>query len=120
MKINAKQLLEGSNVEDITADTDDLVEVNLLANVMDKVTRSRERDLKARETSGELIRRSVLDDALNAIYATAETELGDKLWQHINDAGVDVNKAKAISLHFMNKMYDVVSLYGTVEHTPTE
>ena len=120
MGIKAQDLLDGSAYDVLEADATDLSEVNILSNIVDKMTRSRTRDLEAKEKVGKLIQRQEFDSALSELYNVTQSELGPRMWQDLADAGADYDKAKSILLATQNRIYRLVMAYGATEDTLAE
>ena len=115
--ITADELLAAGGSAALSADPEDLKQVNLLSNIVDKLTRARLRDMDADERAGKIITRENFDKALSSIYSTAESECGPRTWLALVDAGADYDKARNIMLEIQDRIYQRVIAYGVADTT---
>ena len=117
MEITAEQLLAPGGAAVLTVDPTDLKQVNLLANIVDKLTRARLRDMDADEREGKIITREDFDAALSSIYTTVESECGPRTWLALQDAGADYETCRSIMLEAQDRIYQRIIAYGTETST---
>ena len=110
--ITAEELLAPGGTAVLRVDPEDLAQVNLLANVMDKITRARLRDMDGDERAKNLIPRADFDAALSSIYSTVESECGPRLWVALSDAGADYEQAREVILEMQDRIYQRFIAYG--------
>ena len=115
--ITAEELLAPGGTSGLSVDPEDLKQVNLLSNIVDKLTRARLRDMDADERVGKIITREKFDAALSSIYSTIESECGPRTWLALADVGADYDKARGIMLEVQERLYQRIINYGTEDPT---
>ena len=119
LTVTAEELLEAGGISGMVVCLEDPAQVNLVANILDKLTRARLRKMDAGERQGKLLKRGDFDAALSAVYGTVESECGPRTWLALKDAGADYEQARNIMLEIQDRIYQQVIAYGTAD-TPAE
>ena len=117
--VAVEELLAEGGISGMIVCLDEPAQVNLVANILDKLTRARLRKMDADERQGKTVTRSSFDAALSSIYTTIESECGQRSWQALSDAGADYDSARNIMLAIQERIYQQFMSYGA-EITTTE